>query len=90
MGELFIRAQALGEAVELEQDLIDRLQVGTEVPEIYAALGDVENTIAALQNAHRSGTGFRSLLSMKINPSYDFLREDPRFIALMQEVGLTD
>ena len=90
MGELFIRAQALGEAVELEQDLVDRLQVGTEVPEIYAALGDVENTIAALQNAHRSGTGFRSLLSMKINPSYDFVREDPRFIALMEEVGLTD
>jgi len=90
MGELIIRAQALGETVELTEDLINRLQVGTEVPEIYAALGDAENTIAALQNAHRNGTGFRSLLSMKINPSYDFVRNDPRFVALLEEVGLAD
>jgi TolB-like protein/Tfp pilus assembly protein PilF len=90
LGELIIRAQGLGEVVELTTDLIERLQVGTEVPEIYAALGDAENTIASLQNAHLSGTGFRSLLSMRINPSYDFVRDDPRFIELLEEIGLSD
>lgn len=88
VGELIVRAQGMGEEVELTDELITRLRVGTEVPELYAALGDAENTILSLQNALRTGAGFRSLLSMKINPSYDFLRNDPRFVALLQEVGL--
>ena len=90
LGELIIRAQGLGDQVELSADLIERLQLAAEVPELYAAVGDAENTIAALQAAHDTGIGFRSLLSMKINPSYDFVREDPRFIELLGEIGLAD
>ncbi len=90
MGELIIRAQGMGEVVELSADLIERLQISADVPELYAALGDAENTITALQNSYRSGTAFRSLLSMGINPSYDFVREDPRFIALLEEIDLSD
>jgi TolB-like protein len=90
LGALIIRAQGLGETVELGDDLIERLAVATEAPEIYAALGDAENTIIALQHAYRTGIGFRSLLSMKINPSYDFVREDPRFVSLIREIGLAN
>jgi len=79
VGELIIRAQGLGEAVELSDELIERLQVGTEIAELYAAIGDAEHTILALQDAFRIGAGYRSLLSMKINPSYDFIHDDPRF-----------
>ena len=90
LGELIIRAQGLGETVELSVDLIEQLALAAEVPELYAALGDAENTITALQSAHRTGIGFRSLLSMKINPSFDFVRDDPRFVALLEEIGLSD
>jgi TolB-like protein/Tfp pilus assembly protein PilF len=90
LGELIIRAMAYGEEAELTESLIDRAQIRTEVPEVYAALGDAENTILTLEQAHRTGVGFRSLLSMKINPSYDFVRDDPRFVALLEETGLAD
>ena len=90
LGQLLISALALGEEVELQPDLFDRLAIRGQAPEIYAALRDVENTISSLQDAVATGTGFRSLLSMKINPSYDFVRDDPRFQALLEEVGLAD
>jgi hypothetical protein len=88
LGELIIRGQAMGEVVAIELEQIERAGIGTEVPEIYAAMGDAENTILALQRANDVGAGFRSLLSMKINPSYDFIRDDPRFQALLAEIGL--
>ncbi|MGI9260632.1 MAG: hypothetical protein ACR2QR_01280, partial [Woeseiaceae bacterium] len=88
LGQLFVQHQSEGETVEVDDDLLGRLQVETEIAEIYAALADADRTVMALENANRSGTGFRSLLSMKINPSYDFIRDDPRFIALLDEIGL--
>ncbi len=90
LADMVIRALDDDEDIELVADLIDRLGVGTEVPEIYAAFGDAEKTIQSLQDANRTGVGFRSLLSMKINPSYDFVREDPRFIELLEEIGLAN
>jgi tetratricopeptide (TPR) repeat protein len=90
VGELIIAAQALGEPAELTDELIDRLGIGAEGPELFAALGDAENTLAALEDAYRTGAAYRSLLSMKINPSYDFVRQDPRFIKLLREIGLAD
>lgn len=88
LGEIVIRAQAGEEIEDGLEELIDLLNLGNEVPEIYAAVGDADNTIAALGNAHRNGIGFRSLLSMRINPSYDFIRDDPRFVELLEAIGL--
>jgi len=90
LGAMIVRAQS-GEAdIDISEELIERMDIGTEIPEVYAAIGHVDKTIAALQYAHRTGVGFRSLLSMRINPSYDFLREDPRFIELLEAIGLAE
>ena len=70
--------------------MVERAGILAMAPEVYAALGDAENTIEALQRASRTGVGLRSLLSMKINPSYDFIRDDSRFVVLLEEVGLSE
>ena len=51
--------------------------------------GDGDKTMQALEIAFEERLGSRSILSMKINPVYDFLRDDPRFIALLARVGLS-
>ena len=90
LGALFVRALDAGESVGIDGDLLDRLEIRAEAAEIHAAFGDIDNTILALQEASRSANGFRSLLSIKINPSYDFVRDDPRFAELLNVVGLAD
>lgn len=73
----------------LSQDLISRSLLGTEdLAQVLAFLGDAEATIKALQQAADDRSGSRSVLSMKINPAYDFVRDDPRFVALLERVGL--
>ena len=49
-----------------------------------------EHTLQSLQTAFEERLGSRSVLSMKINPVYDFIRDDPRFIALLAKVGLSE
>jgi hypothetical protein len=53
-------------------------------------VGDGEGAIRALQEAIPEHSGSRSVFSMKINPAYDFIRGDPRFRAMLVEVGLGD
>jgi TolB-like protein len=88
IGRLFIRRQQ-GEAIHLSSDLLERGEfVLEDQGQIYAFFRDVENTLAALDRAVRERSGARSALSMKVNPLYDFLRDDPRFLDLMRRAGL--
>ena len=51
--------------------------------------GDGEAALAALRIALDERAGSRSVLSMKINPLYDFIRNDPRFVDMQKEAGLS-
>jgi TolB-like protein len=87
IGRLFIRHQQ-GEPVQLSRDLLDRAGfVLEDLGQIYAFFGDTENTLAALEQGVRERSGARNVLSMKVNPLYDFLRGDPRFLELMRRAG---
>ena len=90
VGRLLILYIDSGKTEKLTESTIANLQMRAELPEVYAALGDFEGTIQALQSAYEGGTGIRSLLSIRINPSYDFVRADPRFIDLLAKVGLEE
>jgi TolB-like protein/Tfp pilus assembly protein PilF len=90
LGQQLIRHIDSGTEEKLTESTIARLQLRSELAEIYAALGDIEGTIQSLQSAYESGTGVRSLMSMRINPSYDFIRADPRFVDLLAKVGLAE
>jgi len=91
LGAAFIRFQQTGVQVEIADDLIQRLQLSArDLARVYAHIGDKEKTIEVLQVAHLRRTGTFDLFSMKINPSYDFIRDDPRFVELLAQIGLAD
>ena len=60
-----------------------------DLAQVMALMGDGEGSLRALRVAIDERSGSRSVLSMKINPAYDFIRNDPRFQALLVEVGLS-
>jgi hypothetical protein len=52
----------------------------------YAGVRDVEQTVAWLEKAYAEHSG--EMVALKVNPAYDFLRDDPRFQRLLEGVGL--
>lgn len=91
VGDMFVAYFDRGEVGVIDADLIAQTGLGSEdLAQVLASVGDAEGTIAALQVAAAERSGSRSVFCMKINPGYDFIRDDPRFIALLEEVGLAD
>jgi serine/threonine-protein kinase len=91
IGKLFVRHQQSGEPQEISDALVTRLELGSEdLAQVYAFVGDGESALQALEIAFEERSGSRSVLSMKINPAYDFIRDDPRFIELLQKLGLSE
>ena len=80
---------AAGALATLAAYLLDRAGFGSEdLGQVHAGVGDGDAAIAALERAALERSGSRSVLSMKVNPLYDFIRDDPRFVALIGSVGL--
>ena len=91
VGQMFLDYARNGTVGDLSQDLIRRLKLGAEdLPQVYAFIGNRESTLDTLEQAAAGRTGSRSVLSMKVNPGYDFIREEPRFKALLNKVGLAE
>jgi hypothetical protein len=89
IGDMWIAYMEQGVIGSITGELIDRAQLGTEdLAQLLAAVGDGEGAIRALQAAIPEHSGSRSVFSMKINPLYDFIRDDPRFEAMLEDVGL--
>jgi tetratricopeptide (TPR) repeat protein len=57
-----------------------------ELASLYAALGDKEAAFASLNKAYEEHD--LQLQFLKVDPSYDPLRDDPRFQELLNKVGL--
>lgn len=58
-----------------------------EVATLYASLGDRDRAIVWLRKAARERS--QSLVFLKTNPFLDSMRSDPRFQALLRELGIT-
>jgi len=91
-------AAQLGRALELHgetgeigiipSDVLKTLRISANNSgEIYAAAGDREMALSELEKGLNERSASRSVLSMKINPLYDFMRDDPRFMQLMKEAN---
>jgi len=91
IGNMFVAYAERGEAGKLSDELIAGSLLGSEdLAQVLAFIGDAEGVIGALRIAAAEHSGSRSVFSMKINPAYDFIRDDPRFIELLAQVGLAD
>lgn len=89
IADRIIDFQRRGNPADLAGELTARLALGSEnLPQIHAFLGDAESTLRTLEIALEERSGSRSVLSIKINPAYDFIRANPRFVRLLQRVGL--
>jgi len=89
LGRILEQSQSTGEMAQFPDELLTVLAIGTEnLGQVYAAGGDAESAIAEIQIALDERAGSRSVLSMKINPLYDFFRDDPRFIKMLKEMNL--
>jgi TolB-like protein/Flp pilus assembly protein TadD len=90
LGHLLEGFHRTGEQVHVPIELLTELKMGSEnLAQVYAAAGDGEAALAALAVALDERAGSRSVLSMKINPLYDFIRDDPRFGELMKSANLS-
>ena len=91
IGDMFVSYGELGIVGELSPELIRRVGLGSEdLAQVLAFIGDAEGAIAALEKALPEHSGSRSVFSMKVNPAYDFIRDDPRFQAMLIEAGLAE
>src|SRR5579864_2320796 len=53
---------------------------------LYSEMGDKENTLRYLEMAYRKRSW--SLVLIKQDPTFDFLRSDPRFLSIEKQIGL--
>ena len=89
IGDMMIAYANDGTIGNLSADLISRSLLGSEdLGQVLAFVGDGEGALRALQQATDDRSGSRSVLSMKINPAYDFIRDDPRFTAILKQISL--
>jgi TolB-like protein len=89
LGSILEQSHRTGEIAQFPDGLFADLSIGNEnLAQVYAAGRDAESAIASLRIALNERAGSRSVLSMKINPLYDFIREDPRFVEMLKEVNL--
>jgi tetratricopeptide (TPR) repeat protein len=90
LSQLLEQRDTTSEMIKIPAELLNELEIGSHIQaQVYAAVGDAEATLAALRIALDERAGSRSVLSMKINPLYDFVREDERFKEMLKEAGLT-
>ena len=59
-----------------------------QMKEYQVIISQEGNNIAEIRIALDERIGSRSVLSMKINPLYDFIRDDPRFVEMLKETNL--
>jgi hypothetical protein len=89
LGRIIEQSQSTGEMAQFPEDLLTNLAIGNNnLGQVYAAGRDAESSIAEIRIALDERAGSRTALSIKINPFYDFIRDDPRFIEMLKEVNL--
>lgn len=75
-------AQAIQEKLKTTKDYLSPAEFAV----LYAALGDKDGAIGLLEKAYAAHD--LQMQYLKVDPHYDSLRGDPRFVDLLKKVGL--
>src|SRR5438445_9352151 len=89
LGYIYARAGRKEDAMKVLEDL-DRTSADEYVPAygrvvIHAALGDKEKALAWLEKAYEERS---FLVYLKVDPAFDALREEERFVKILEKMGL--
>jgi TolB-like protein/tetratricopeptide (TPR) repeat protein len=82
------RQQTLGYLDRLLSAAASKYVSPYSIAQVYLALGDTESALKYLEWANNDRTNWIMLLG--VDPKFDPLRSDPRFQALIKEIGLPD
>ncbi|HZO07049.1 MAG TPA: hypothetical protein VFB52_11740, partial [Solirubrobacterales bacterium] len=80
------RGEALRIINELEGQAARRQVSPVYIAKIYAGLGDKDRAFEWLRRGYAERSDH--LVSLRVDPAYDSLRSDPRFVDLLRSVGL--
>ena len=80
------QAEAKKILAEVLEQFKTRFVSPASVAMIYAALGDKEQAFVWLEKAEKIRDGI--IVRLKVDSRYDSLRSDPRFVGLVQRIGL--
>jgi eukaryotic-like serine/threonine-protein kinase len=81
------RAEAMKLLRELEAEAVRRRVSPTYIARIYLGLGDNDRALAWLRKGYDEHSDH--LLNLGVEPIYDPLRADPRFVEMLRGIGLT-
>ena len=86
MAQAFARWGKRSEALKLLEDIAGVPVSAYSVAGVYAALGDKDKAFELLNKAYEERD--MQLVSLKVDPTLDDLRDDARFAEIVQRVGL--
>ena len=82
------RVEAQKGLAELQELLKHRYVSPASIALVYAALGDKDQAFAWLDKADKERDA--NMARLKVDPRFDTLRSDPRFVDLLRRVGLPE
>jgi len=83
-------ARILLKPLYLSEDGTPRYESSTQMAYYMAMTGNKEKTLGLLEKAYEDGDSFLAGLSLKADPTFDFLRSDPRFQSLLRRLKLPE
>lgn len=90
LGCVYARSGRKAEARKIVEDLKElskrRYIAASVIAQLYVALGEKDQAFAWLDKAYDDHDFI--LVLLKVEPSFDGLRSDPRFAALLKRIGL--